>query len=141
MLGYMNPEALDKTIESAKSPSSRALNSDCGPKAKRRQLPQRSKYYAGLRQRHVTVAANPIGPTCHKGTSSCFGDTVTSGCSCINWNNYSPNANLPPGNLLHRQTVCQRHQTHCAEVGEEGVETALAATVHDRFEPPTRRLI
>ena len=31
MLGYMNPEA-------AKSPSSRALNSDCGPKAKRRAI-------------------------------------------------------------------------------------------------------
>ena len=36
MLGYMNPEALDKTL--AKSPSSRALNSDCGPKAKRRAI-------------------------------------------------------------------------------------------------------
>ena len=38
MLGYMNPEALDKTIEAAKSLSSRALNSDCGPKAKRRAI-------------------------------------------------------------------------------------------------------
>lgn len=38
MLGYMNPEALDKTIESGKSLSSRALNSDCGPKAKRRAI-------------------------------------------------------------------------------------------------------
>ena len=35
MLGYMNPEALDKTIEAAKSPSSRELNNGCGPRAKR----------------------------------------------------------------------------------------------------------
>ncbi len=26
------------------------------------------------------------------------------------------------------------HQAYCAESGEEGVETALAATVNDRFE-------
>ncbi|MGQ7116277.1 phosphoribosyl-AMP cyclohydrolase, partial [Escherichia sp. TWPC-MK] len=24
----------------------------------------------------LLVLANPIGPTCHKGTSSCFGDTA-----------------------------------------------------------------
>ncbi|BEA00189.1 hypothetical protein VEE15_01720 [Escherichia coli] len=36
MLGYMNPEALDKTIESGKVTFfSRTLNSDYGPKAKR----------------------------------------------------------------------------------------------------------
>ncbi len=76
MLGYINPEALDKTIKAAKSPSSRALNSDYGPKAKRRQFPQRSKYCAGLRQRHATGTGESYRPTCHKGTSSCFGDTA-----------------------------------------------------------------
>ncbi|XPE56390.1 phosphoribosyl-AMP cyclohydrolase [Shigella flexneri] len=33
----------------------------------------------------LLLLANSIGPTCHKGTSSRFGDTATSGCSCINW--------------------------------------------------------
>ncbi len=141
MLGYMNPQALDKTIESGKVTSSRALNSDCGPKAKRRAISSRSKYYAGLRQRHVTVAGESLGPTCHKGTSSCFGDTAHQWCSCINWNNCSPNVNLPTRKPLYRQTVCQRHQAHCAESGRKGVETALAATVHDRFELTNEHLI
>lgn len=38
MLGYMNPQAPTKPSKAAKSPSSRALNSDCGPKAKRRAI-------------------------------------------------------------------------------------------------------
>lgn len=36
MLGYMNSQALDKTIESGKVTFSHAPNSDCGLKAKRR---------------------------------------------------------------------------------------------------------
>lgn len=77
MLGYMNPEALDKTIESGKvtffsrtkqrlwtkgETSGNFLNvvsiaSDCDNDT-------------------LLVLANPIGPTCHKGTSSCFGNTA-----------------------------------------------------------------
>lgn len=34
MLGYMNPEALDKTLESGKVTFSRGLSSACGPKEK-----------------------------------------------------------------------------------------------------------
>ncbi|MGU0044096.1 phosphoribosyl-AMP cyclohydrolase [Escherichia coli] len=32
----------------------------------------------------LLLLANPIGPTCHKGTSSCFGDTAHQWLSCIN---------------------------------------------------------
>ncbi len=73
MLGYMNPEALDKTIESGKvtfflrtkqrlwtkgETSGNFLNvvsiaPDCDNDT-------------------LLVLANPIGPTCHKGTGSCF---------------------------------------------------------------------
>lgn len=75
MLGYMNPQALDKTIESGHvtffsrtkqrlwtkgETSGNVLNvvsiaPDCDNDT-------------------LLVLANPVGPTCHKGTSSCFGD-------------------------------------------------------------------
>ena len=38
MLGYMNPEALDRTIESGKVTFFSRTNSDCGPKAKPRAI-------------------------------------------------------------------------------------------------------
>jgi hypothetical protein len=42
---------------------------------KPRAIPQRGEHHAGLRQRYLLVLVNPIGPTCHKGTTSCFGET------------------------------------------------------------------
>ena len=124
MLGYMNPEALDKTIESGKVTFFSRTKQRLWTKG------ETSGNFLNVvsiapdcDNDTLLVLANPIGPTCHKGTSSCFGDTahqwlflyqleqllapatkapaaasatpLTSGCSCINWNNCSPNANLP----------------------------------------------
>lgn len=75
MLGYMNPQALDKTIESG--------HITFFSRTKQR------LWTKGETSGHVLnvvsiapdcdndtllVLANPVGPTCHKGTSSCFGD-------------------------------------------------------------------
>lgn len=75
MLGYMNPQALDKTIESG--------HVTFFSRTKQR------LWTKGETSGHVLnvvsiapdcdndtllVLANPVGPTCHKGTSSCFGD-------------------------------------------------------------------
>jgi hypothetical protein len=49
MLGYMNQDALAKTIDSGKVTFSRARNSACGPKVKPRAFPERGQHYAGLR--------------------------------------------------------------------------------------------
>ena len=81
----------------------------------------------------VLVLAQPAGPTCHQGTSSCFGDDVT-----------------PPLGFLAEldALVARRHAERPAgsytttlfeggirrmaqKVGEEGVETALAAVAQD----------
>lgn len=74
MLGYMNPQALDKTIESG--------HVTFFSRTKQR------LWTKGETSGHVLnvvsiapdcdndtllVLANPVGPTCHKGTSSCFG--------------------------------------------------------------------
>ncbi len=135
MLGYMNVEALDKTLESGQvtfySRSKQRLwtkgetsgnvlkltgiNSDCDRDT-------------------LLVQAIPHGPTCHTGTHTCFGDT-----------------DLPPIGGLARleQVIAERAATpepdsytasllqkgvqRCAQkVGEEGVEVALAAVSGDR---------
>ena len=79
----------------------------------------------------LLIQANPHGPTCHTGTSSCFGDSV--------------DVRPPLGFLAELDAlVAQRHAERPAgsyttklfdggmrriaqKVGEEGVETALAA--------------
>ena len=77
MLGYMNPEALDKTIESGKVTFFSRTKQRLWTKG------ETSGNFLNV----VNIApdcdndtllllANPIGPTCHKGTSSCFGDTA-----------------------------------------------------------------
>ncbi|WP_201313174.1 bifunctional phosphoribosyl-AMP cyclohydrolase/phosphoribosyl-ATP diphosphatase HisIE [Dyella sp. EPa41] len=81
----------------------------------------------------LLVMADPHGPTCHKGTSSCFGDDVR-----------------PAGGFLAEldALVARRHAERpegsyttrlfeggirrmAQKVGEEGVETALAAVAQD----------
>lgn len=81
----------------------------------------------------LLVLADPAGPTCHRGRRSCFGDAVQ-----------------PPGGFLALldALVAQRAQERPAgsyttkllesgvrrmaqKVGEEGVETALAAVAQD----------
>ncbi|WP_426689225.1 bifunctional phosphoribosyl-AMP cyclohydrolase/phosphoribosyl-ATP diphosphatase HisIE [Rhodanobacter ginsengiterrae] len=83
----------------------------------------------------LLIQADPRGPTCHTGTSSCFGD--------------SAQVRPPLGFLAELDAlVAQRHAERPAgsytttlfeggirriaqKVGEEGVETALAAVVQD----------
>ncbi|NYE29803.1 phosphoribosyl-ATP pyrophosphohydrolase/phosphoribosyl-AMP cyclohydrolase [Rhodanobacter sp. K2T2] len=86
----------------------------------------------------LLVQAEPHGPTCHEGTSSCFGD--------------SADVRPPLGFLAELDAlVAQRHAKRpegsyttslfeggirrmAQKVGEEGVETALAAVAQDDTE-------
>lgn len=81
----------------------------------------------------LLVMANPEGPTCHTGTTSCFGEHGASGVGFLghldkvvkNRVGASPEesytANLLSGPLRRA----------AQKVGEEGVETALAAVAED----------
>lgn len=77
MLGYMNPEALDKTLESGKVTFFSRTKQRLWTKG------ETSGNFLNVvsiapdcDNDTLLVLANPIGPTCHKGTSSCFGDTA-----------------------------------------------------------------
>lgn len=135
MLGYMNPQALDKTIESG--------HVTFFSRTKQR------LWTKGETSGHVLnvvsiapdcdndtllVLANPVGPTCHKGTSSCFGDASHQWLFLYQLEQLLAERKTADPASSYGETVRQRYQTYCAKVGEEGVETALAATVNDRVE-------
>ncbi len=97
MLGYMNQDALAKTEETGKV--------TFYSRTKQRLWTKGETSGNFLNVVSITpdcdndtllALVNPIGPTCHKGTSSCFGETGTiSGCSYISWSSCWRNANTP----------------------------------------------
>jgi phosphoribosyl-ATP pyrophosphohydrolase/phosphoribosyl-AMP cyclohydrolase len=133
MLGYMNVEALRLTLES-----------------------KRVTFFSRTRKRlwtkgetsgnflHVVAAgvdcdsdslliqANPDGPTCHKGSESCFGDGAVTAASGLGFLETLESviaqriADKPQGSYTAR--LWADGPTRLAQkVGEEGVEVALAS--------------
>lgn len=130
MLGYMNVEALAQTQASGKATFYSRSKQRLWTKG------ESSGHVLALKSIRIDcdadtllVQVEPHGPTCHLGTSSCFGETVQ-----------------PPLGFLAEldALVAQRHAERpegsyttklfdggirrmAQKVGEEGVETALAA--------------
>ncbi|OAT31369.1 phosphoribosyl-AMP cyclohydrolase/phosphoribosyl-ATP pyrophosphatase [Buttiauxella brennerae ATCC 51605] len=136
MLGYMNPEALAQTIESGKvtffsrtkqrlwtkgETSGNFLNvvniaQDCDNDT-------------------LLILVNPIGPTCHLGTSSCFGETQHDWHFLYQLEELlASRKTADPESSYTAKLYASGTKRIAQKVGEEGVETALAATVNDRFE-------
>jgi phosphoribosyl-ATP pyrophosphohydrolase/phosphoribosyl-AMP cyclohydrolase len=130
MLGYMNTEALSQTQASGyvtfysrskqrlwtKGETSghvlqvKSVSVDCDADA-------------------LLVQVDPQGPTCHLGTSSCFGDTVRPPLGFLAELDAlvaSRKAELPEGSYTTRLFSGGTRRI-AQKVGEEGVETALAA--------------
>lgn len=73
MQGFMNPEALDKTLEIGKVTFYSRTKQRLWTKG------EESRHYLNLKaitadcdNDCLLIAADPIGPTCHRGTESCF---------------------------------------------------------------------
>lgn len=136
MLGYMNAEALAKTQDSGQITFFSRSKQRLWTKG------ESSGHVLVLKSLRVDcdgdtllVQAQPQGPTCHLGTSSCFGEQVE----------VAP----PLGFLAVLDRVVERRHAERPEgsyttrlfeggirrmaqkVGEEGVETALAAVAQD----------
>lgn len=136
MLGCMNPEALEKTLETKKvtfwsrtkqrlwtkgETSGHWLNlvdigTDCDSDA-------------------LLVLVNPEGPTCYRGTKSCFSPVEHK------WNFLrelevllESRRTADPATSYTASLYARGTKRIAQKVGEEGVETALAATVHDKEE-------
>ena len=134
MLGYMNAEALAQTRQTGKVTFYSRSKQRLWTKG------ETSGHFLLLKSLRgdcdddtILIQAEPIGPTCHKGTQSCFGD-----------DSETPLAFLAELDALIAQRERERpagsYTTKLFEggirriaqkVGEEGVETALAAVAQD----------
>lgn len=83
----------------------------------------------------LLVLANPIGPTCHTGTSSCFSPTTSDWTFLYQLEELlASRKNADPDTSYTAKLYASGTKRIAQKVGEEGVETALAATVNDREE-------
>ncbi|EIU7555798.1 MULTISPECIES: bifunctional phosphoribosyl-AMP cyclohydrolase/phosphoribosyl-ATP diphosphatase HisIE [Providencia] len=136
MLGYMNPEALQTTLDSRKITFYSRTKQRLWTKGETsNNFLNLVDIYPDCDSDTLLALALPDGPTCHKGTQSCFAPAQS------DW-----------GFLFELETLLKERKTASPEssytarlyasgtkriaqkVGEEGVETALAATVNDRAE-------
>lgn len=137
MVAYMNEEALQRTVSTGRvvfysrsrdamwtkgETSGNFLNvvdvsTDCDSDA-------------------ILVLADPLGPTCHKGTESCFADAAPIDVQRVAFLQVLEAtiahrvAEMPVGSYTARLLAEGPHRI-AQKVGEEGVETALAAVTRD----------
>jgi phosphoribosyl-ATP pyrophosphohydrolase/phosphoribosyl-AMP cyclohydrolase len=84
----------------------------------------------------LLVLADPLGPTCHKGTESCFAEAAPtdvhrlSFLSVLEATIANRMAEKPEGSYTAR-LIAQGPSRIAQKIGEEGVETALAAVTRD----------
>ena len=66
----------------------------------------------------LLLLANPIGPTYHKGTSSCFGDTAHQWLFLYQLEQLlAERKSADPETSYTAKLYAKRHQAHCAESG------------------------
>ena len=136
MLGYMNQEALAKTQETGKVTFFSRTKQRLWTKG------ETSGNYLNVvsiapdcDNDTLLILVNPIGPTCHKGTSSCFGDTSHKWLFLYQLEQLlAERKTADPASSYTAKLYASGTKRIAQKVGEEGVETALAATVHDKFE-------
>jgi phosphoribosyl-ATP pyrophosphohydrolase/phosphoribosyl-AMP cyclohydrolase len=84
----------------------------------------------------LLVLADPVGPTCHKGTESCFADAALPDAQRLAFLGLLENiitnriADQPEGSYTAK-LFAKGPSRIAQKVGEEGVETALAAVTRD----------
>jgi len=136
MLGYMNQEALAQTEQSGKV--------TFFSRTKQRLWTKGETSGNFLNVVSITpdcdndtllVLANPIGPTCHLGTSSCFAPAKHDWHFLYELEELlASRKTADPESSYTAKLYASGTKRIAQKVGEEGVETALAATVNDRFE-------
>jgi phosphoribosyl-ATP pyrophosphohydrolase/phosphoribosyl-AMP cyclohydrolase len=144
MQAYMNREALQTSLESGRvtfwSRSRQALWTKGETSGNTLEL---VAVHADCDADCILVLANPHGPSCHRGTDTCFDDAFSDNGQCV-----APELSFLAGleRLIHEREVQRPKDSYTTKlfdagvkriaqkVGEEGVETALAATAGDKEE-------
>jgi phosphoribosyl-AMP cyclohydrolase / phosphoribosyl-ATP pyrophosphohydrolase len=134
MQGYMNPQAATKTLESAKvtfySRSKQRLWTKGESSGHTLDLVELS---ADCDQDSLIALALPNGPTCHLGTPSCWQQGATPDMTFIAELEQvlAGRKQASPDSSYTASLYAKGIKRIAQKVGEEGVETALAATVGD----------
>ena len=136
VLAYMNREALQKTLETKRvtffSRSKGRLWTQGETSGNFLNLVDLA---ADCDKDTLLVTVNAEGPACHLGTTSCFGNLQS------RWQFLrdlevllASRKGADPATSYTASLYARGTKRIAQKVGEEGVETALAATVHDREE-------
>ncbi|KAA8484994.1 phosphoribosyl-ATP pyrophosphatase /phosphoribosyl-AMP cyclohydrolase [Arcticibacter tournemirensis] len=128
MLGYMNDEAFQKTSQEGKVTFFSRTKNRLWTKG------EESGNYLNVKSIHIDcdndtllVKVNPVGPTCHTGSRSCFSTDLNQNflfkLEQIIADRYENPLEGSYVNSLHKKGINRIAQ----KVGEEGVETVVAA--------------
>lgn len=136
MHGYMNQEALEKTLASGKVTFWSRTKERLWTKG------ETSENYLNVASitpdcdnDTLLILANPVGPTCHLGTSSCFSPAAPDWTFLYQLEQLlAERKHADPKSSYTASLYASGTKRIAQKVGEEGVETALAATVNDREE-------
>jgi len=133
MLGYMNKDALAATLESGfvtfYSRSKQRLWQKGETSGNRLRL---SAVHEDCDADSLLVLADPEGPTCHLGTSSCFGgEPDTPGWLAELSTIVSQRAQSDDASSYTRKLLEAGVARIAQKIGEEGVEVSLAAVSRD----------
>ncbi|MCR1836508.1 bifunctional phosphoribosyl-AMP cyclohydrolase/phosphoribosyl-ATP diphosphatase HisIE [Rodentibacter caecimuris] len=139
MLGYMNTEALEKTL------SEKRVTFYSRTKQRLWTKGETSGHFLNVVDMSLDcdndsllILADPIGETCHTGAESCFHQFEQSEPDWIFFSKLerliASRKGADPQSSYTAQLYAKGTKRIAQKVGEEGVETALAATVKDREE-------
>lgn len=136
MLGYMNAEALEVTQQTGHVTFwSRTKNRLWTKGETSGHYLQVDSITADCDNDSLLILAIPAGPTCHTGTSSCFSPATSDWGFLYQLEQLLASRKSADPDSSYTASLYARGTKRIAQkVGEEGVETALAATVNDRFE-------
>lgn len=136
MHGYMNPAALEKTLAEGKVTFfSRTKNRLWTKGETSGHFLQVVSITPDCDNDTLLVLADPIGPTCHLGTTSCFSPAVPEWTFLYQLEQLlASRKTADPESSYTARLYASGTKRIAQKVGEEGVETALAATVNDRDE-------
>jgi phosphoribosyl-ATP pyrophosphohydrolase/phosphoribosyl-AMP cyclohydrolase len=134
MVGFMNKEALEKTLQTNKVTFFSRTKNRLWTKGEESGHELRVKqYYFDCDHDTVLIFAQAMGPTCHTGDISCFKSTSDSGLSGLlkMMATVDERACHPKVDSYTCELLNAGLPRMAQKVGEEGVEVALAAVTQD----------
>jgi len=130
MLGYMNAKALAKTVNTGVVTFYSRSREELWTKGETSgNTLQLVSVEPDCDNDTLLVRAVPAGPTCHTGTKTCFGDTPPTGLGFLGYleDLIEGRKTADPDSSYTAKLLQGPLRRTAQKVGEEGVETALAA--------------